>query len=130
MSISERRGIFFPNVILGYLLKVGKDLTALPSYNQMKNPDIPSSPEWRFFSWFSDKFWLRTIHDYFFGNVMHGRHRYGILYKRNVQPNQQNWFWPLLTKKIGFVKPNWISDNRDFRICKHFLICPIHVSCH
>ena len=33
-------------------------------------------------------------------------------------------------KKIQFMKPNRISDNRDFRICKHFLICPIHVSCH
>ena len=110
--------------------KVRNDLTALRSLNSMKNIITPSSPKWSFFPLFSDNFGLYTINNYFFGNVLHWRRKNGKLYKSNIQPNQQNWFWPVSKRKIRFVKLNWISDNRDFRICKHFLICPIHVSCH
>ena len=97
---------------------------------QWKIPIRRSHQNSLFFPLFSDNFWLFTIHLNFFSKVIRGRRRNGTLNKRNAQPDQQNWFWHLSMKKIRFVTLNWISDNRDFRICKHFLICPIHVSCH
>ena len=110
--------------------KVRKDMTALPSRNLIENTDMPSLSDKSFFPLSSDNFWLHTIHINFFCNVTRGEHKNVTFYKSNAQPYQQNWFWPLWTKKIWFVKPNWISDKRDFRIFQHFLICPTHVSCH
>ena len=100
--------------------KVRKDMTTLPSRNLIENTDMPSLSDKSFFPLSLDNFWLHTIHINFFCNVTRGEHKNGAFFKINAQPYQQILFWPLSTTKIWFVKLNWISDKRDFRIYQHF----------